>query len=380
MTNTSKAAQDAIETPITTTAAVPASLSSSCTPGAVAESITHTIPTILSSSSLDEVETARNNNNNNNNIGQQPCSLWRRRGRRPKQSPYPDSSSTRILHPRTTTTTTMSITIVLFQEFLPKFILEVMGGGGAIWGFSEACGLRTTSTVWFWRPSALVGAALFGLRFLHQVKVAWKTRSGGATLSQPPQDEQYLHTMMIRATSSQDLELGLTVSSSTGGSPTTTTTMTNPTATYSNNNSKNSRMGLSLVGSPPGIELGMTTTSSIQQDPDDDQSSLSMRRFLSLSGQPMMPMSMMTTTTTTTSPQDGTLTPPWHCRNSIMEHGGSGGIEPPHSPNELTALTTGTTPTSSSTSNTTIMNHVTSTTALSSPSSSLPHHRSTLTR
>ena len=46
--------------------------------------------------------------------------------------------------------------IRLLQIFSAKLVLEVCGGGGAIWGFSEAIGLRTTSNVWFWRPVALL--------------------------------------------------------------------------------------------------------------------------------------------------------------------------------------------------------------------------------
>ncbi|KAG7349287.1 hypothetical protein IV203_011884 [Nitzschia inconspicua] len=53
--------------------------------------------------------------------------------------------------------------------FLAKFILEVLGGGGAIWGFSEACGLRSQDTIWFWRPMALLTTLVFGLRWLWQL-------------------------------------------------------------------------------------------------------------------------------------------------------------------------------------------------------------------
>jgi hypothetical protein len=54
--------------------------------------------------------------------------------------------------------------------YATKFILEVFGGGGAMWGFSEACGLRTpANSVWFWRPIALSVSFLFGLRWLYQL-------------------------------------------------------------------------------------------------------------------------------------------------------------------------------------------------------------------
>lgn len=61
--------------------------------------------------------------------------------------------------------------------FLPtyaaKFILEVFGGTGAIWGFSEAVGLRTQqNSVTTWRPVALAVGFLFFLRWLYQVQRA----------------------------------------------------------------------------------------------------------------------------------------------------------------------------------------------------------------
>jgi len=43
-------------------------------------------------------------------------------------------------------------------------------GAGAIWGFSEAVGLRVASTVWFWRPCALAVGAIFFTRWLMQVR------------------------------------------------------------------------------------------------------------------------------------------------------------------------------------------------------------------
>ena len=62
-----------------------------------------------------------------------------------------------------------SIFYHLLTTYLPKLILEVMGGAGAIWGFSEACGLRRPETVYFWRPAALAVGGLFFLRFLKQL-------------------------------------------------------------------------------------------------------------------------------------------------------------------------------------------------------------------
>mmetsp|Transcript_628 Transcript_628/g.1014 ORF Transcript_628/g.1014 Transcript_628/m.1014 type:complete len:199 (+) Transcript_628:77-673(+) len=60
------------------------------------------------------------------------------------------------------------ITDVL-RIFSAKLVLEVFGGAGAIWGFSEAVGLRTHFTVWFWRPTALIIGAIFFARWILQI-------------------------------------------------------------------------------------------------------------------------------------------------------------------------------------------------------------------
>jgi hypothetical protein len=57
----------------------------------------------------------------------------------------------------------------LIQTFAAKLVLEVFGGGGAIWGFSDACGLRHASNHWFWRPLAFTVACLFGVRWCFQL-------------------------------------------------------------------------------------------------------------------------------------------------------------------------------------------------------------------
>jgi hypothetical protein len=62
----------------------------------------------------------------------------------------------------------------LLQEFVAKLVLEVFGGGGAIWGFSEVCGLRTkeTDSIRFWRSVAISVAVLFGVRWFRQIQLA----------------------------------------------------------------------------------------------------------------------------------------------------------------------------------------------------------------
>jgi len=58
----------------------------------------------------------------------------------------------------------------LLQMFAAKLVLEVFGGGGAIWGFSEVLTLRNAHTVWFWRPCAAAFGAIFFCRWVLQMK------------------------------------------------------------------------------------------------------------------------------------------------------------------------------------------------------------------
>ncbi|KAL7545860.1 hypothetical protein ACHAWF_009215 [Thalassiosira exigua] len=66
--------------------------------------------------------------------------------------------------------TNSSQLLQFFHLFSAKLVLEVFGGAGAIWGFSEAVGLRVPSTVWFWRPCALAVGAIFFARWMSQVQ------------------------------------------------------------------------------------------------------------------------------------------------------------------------------------------------------------------
>ena len=58
----------------------------------------------------------------------------------------------------------------IYPIFSAKLVLEVFGGTGAIWGFSEAIGLRTTETLWFWRPCALIVGVIFFVRWCRQIR------------------------------------------------------------------------------------------------------------------------------------------------------------------------------------------------------------------
>ena len=58
----------------------------------------------------------------------------------------------------------------LLQTFSAKLILEVMGGAGAVWGFSEVVGLRNESNWWFWRPVAKMIGLIFLARWSLQLR------------------------------------------------------------------------------------------------------------------------------------------------------------------------------------------------------------------
>ncbi len=57
----------------------------------------------------------------------------------------------------------------LLHIFTADLILQVFGGAGAIWGFSEVLGLRTPDTLWFWRPTAQFIGAVFFARWIVQL-------------------------------------------------------------------------------------------------------------------------------------------------------------------------------------------------------------------
>ena len=59
--------------------------------------------------------------------------------------------------------------IRLVQIFSAKFVLEVLGGAGAIWGWSEVITWRNTETIWFWRPISLTVGTIFFCRWILQI-------------------------------------------------------------------------------------------------------------------------------------------------------------------------------------------------------------------
>jgi hypothetical protein len=84
--------------------------------------------------------------------------------------------------------------VLCVHVFLPKFVLEVLGGAGAIWGFSEASGLRNASNVWFWRPAALLVGTIFLARWLQRM-YDFLTRQGSEGKQQ---EEEELTSLVLQ--------------------------------------------------------------------------------------------------------------------------------------------------------------------------------------
>ena len=66
----------------------------------------------------------------------------------------------------------------LGQTFLAKFVLEVLGSIGAIWGVAECLTLRNTQNKDYWRISALAVGAIFFVRFLFEIGHCVKEMNG----------------------------------------------------------------------------------------------------------------------------------------------------------------------------------------------------------
>jgi len=68
-------------------------------------------------------------------------------------------------------------TIRFAQIFSARLVLEVFGGGGAIWGFSEVITFRNPKTQESWRFNAQVAGLIFFIRFLLQISDYLKKQS-----------------------------------------------------------------------------------------------------------------------------------------------------------------------------------------------------------
>lgn len=65
------------------------------------------------------------------------------------------------------------------RHFSVKFVLEVLGAGGAIWGSSEAIGLRNDENRWFFRWLACLLGFVFLVRWVVQLHRACRMLSRG---------------------------------------------------------------------------------------------------------------------------------------------------------------------------------------------------------
>ncbi len=71
----------------------------------------------------------------------------------------------------------------LLHIFGANLILQVFGGAGAVWGFSEVIGLRTPETVWLWRPVAQFVGAVFFARWILELDAHLKESGTSRTQS-----------------------------------------------------------------------------------------------------------------------------------------------------------------------------------------------------
>jgi len=73
----------------------------------------------------------------------------------------------------------------LFQIFSAKLVLEVFGGAGAIWGFSEVLTLRNPETQELWRKNALIVGTIFLVRYAMQIRDYVEEQIHGQSLEKP---------------------------------------------------------------------------------------------------------------------------------------------------------------------------------------------------
>jgi len=105
-------------------------------------------------------------------------------------------------------TPTGSMPIRLVQVFSAKFVLEVLGGAGACWGFSEALSLRRPDTIYFYRYFSLLVGFVFFCRFLLQIKdFVIEYESSYAPLAEKGGNSLELATDGSRSTNSSKSEL-----------------------------------------------------------------------------------------------------------------------------------------------------------------------------
>lgn len=65
------------------------------------------------------------------------------------------------------------------RQFSVKFVLEVLGAGGAIWGSSEAIGLRNDANRWFFQWLACLVGFVFLVRWMVQLHRACRMLARG---------------------------------------------------------------------------------------------------------------------------------------------------------------------------------------------------------
>lgn len=76
------------------------------------------------------------------------------------------------------------------EAIIVKLILEVFGAVGAVWGFSEIITLRTSETIYIWRPISLAVGVIFTMRWIiHFVNFFKMERASAAQKGQVQVEE-----------------------------------------------------------------------------------------------------------------------------------------------------------------------------------------------
>jgi hypothetical protein len=108
--------------------------------------------------------------------------------------------TTRIISSSIPRHSSQGMCLVLIQTFAVRLVLEVIGGAGAIWGCSEAVGLRNAANASFWRLVAcLVGTIFFG-RWLVQLR-SFLRQSSSRSHQDELQDQDETNSLWLKETS-----------------------------------------------------------------------------------------------------------------------------------------------------------------------------------
>jgi hypothetical protein len=90
-----------------------------------------------------------------------------------------------------------------YKVLLHKFVLEVLGGAGAIWGSAEVLTLRNDDTVWFWRPVTLGFGVIFLIRWLRLIQDELQRNARHARQVEQKEEEEVETTDLVLTVTSE---------------------------------------------------------------------------------------------------------------------------------------------------------------------------------